>query len=335
MAGSSVTIDDVAKAAGVSRASVSYYTNGKRDKLSQGTCERIERVIRDLGYVPSSRARALSGKDSHVIAILILDNTNTWAGEFLAGVEEVALAHGYATVVCTSNFNPETELMYVEKMLAMGVDGFIAQPTQNFRAMGERIRKTGTPLVFFDYSPYSLEYTSIKTNLYDGVYNATELLVEAGYEDFLAIAADMTQMRTRMERFQGFQDALAAKGLSCSQLSIDHDAPSARELAEHFKFKLSPAHKTLIFAQNQWALGRVVKALQPMSHLIPRQIGLLGLNCREWTNLTSPTITTIVEPVREEGGQACEMLLALLSEEPPAPQQRVLECTINWMESTL
>ena len=329
-----VTIEDVAREAGISTASVSYYLNGKRDKLSEKTCQRIAGVIRQTGYIPNAQARTLSGKQTHVLAIIILDNTNLWAGQLLSGIEQVALARGYQTVVCTSNFNPETELMYVEKMLALGVDGFIVQPTSNFKAVSERITRAGRPVVFYDCSLYNLESTWIKTNLYDGVYAATTACIDAGYEEFVTIAANMTEMRTRMERFQGFADALAARGLFHRALSITHETPSVRELTEFFKFKLNPAKRSLIFVQNQWALSRVFKALRPMAHLMPQQIGLLGLNCTEWAELTDPTVSTIVEPVHREGERACELLLDLLGEDAPSAHQEVLDCTIDWRGST-
>ena len=124
-----LTIADVAREAGTSTASVSYYLNDKREKLSEKTQNKIARVIKELGYVPNAQAQTLTGKQTHVIAIIILDNTNKWAGLVLNGMEQVMLPAGYQTVVCTSNFNPETELMYVDKMLSLGVDGFIIQPS--------------------------------------------------------------------------------------------------------------------------------------------------------------------------------------------------------------
>ena len=130
MAKQRVTIADVAREAGTSTASVSYYLNDKREKLSEKTQNKIARVIKELGYVPNAQAQTLTGKQTHVIAIIILDNTNKWAGLVLNGMEQVMLPAGYQTVVCTSNFNPETELMYVDKMLSLGVDGFIIQPRQ-------------------------------------------------------------------------------------------------------------------------------------------------------------------------------------------------------------
>lgn len=329
-----VTIADVAREAGTSTASVSYYLNDKRDKLSDKTQAKIAHVIKELGYIPNAQAQTLTGKHTHVIAIIILDNTNKWAGLVLNGMEQVMLPAGYQTVVCTSNFNPETELMYVDKMLSLGVDGFIIQPTANFKAVHDRIERAGKPVVFFDAAIYSPGTSWIKTNLYDGVYNATQALLDAGYEDFFSIAANMTEMRTRMERFQGYAEALAASGQIYKAISIDHSKPSVNEFTEYFKYKLNPAKRTLIFVQNQWALPRVYKALQPMAHLLPQQIGLLGLNCEDWTNLTTPTVSTIIEPVDQEGREAAEMLLALLDGSSTPGEQRILECKLNWLGST-
>ena len=329
-----VTIADVAREAGTSTASVSYYLNDKRDKLSDKTQAKIAHVIKELGYIPNAQAQTLTGKHTHVIAIIILDNTNKWAGLVLNGMEQVMLPAGYQTVVCTSNFNPETELMYVDKMLSLGVDGFIIQPTANFKAVHDRIKRAGKPVVFFDAAIYSPGTSWIKTNLYDGVYNATQALLDAGYEDFFSIAANMTEMRTRMERFQGYAEALAASGQIYKAISIDHNKPSVNEFTEYFKYKLNPAKRTLIFVQNQWALPRVYKALQPMAHLLPQQIGLLGLNCEDWTNLTTPTVSTIIEPVDQEGREAAEMLLALLDGSSTPGEQRILECELNWLGST-
>lgn len=330
-----VTIADIADAAGTSTATVSNYLNGKWDKLSDKTRQRIAAVIRDTGYAPNAQAQTLSGKQSHVIAVLILDNSNIWAGQIFQGIERVALSHGYQTVICNTDFNPETESMYVEKMLSLGADGFIVQPTSNFKAVGERIKRAGRPVVFYDCNLYNLESSWIKTNLYDGIYSAIATCVERGYQDFLAIAANYTAMRTRMERFEGFADALTARGIPYQTLEISHTAPSVAALTEHFKYKLNPARKTLVFVQNQWALGRVYQALLPMAHLMPQQIGLLGINNSDWTCLTTPSISTVVEPVREVGQRACEMLLDLLDGKAGTTHQEILGCETNWLDSTL
>ena len=82
--------------------------------------------------------------------------------------------------------------------------------------------------------------------------------------------------------------------------------------------QLNPARRTLIFCAHQWALPRVFEALSDMRHLVPKQIGLLGLNNAEWAGLTTPSISTIVEPVEKEGRIACSMLIDLMRD-PNAP----------------
>ena len=333
-----VTIVDVAKLAGTSTASVSYFLNGKLEKLGKPTQERIAAAIRETGYVPNAQAQALSGKPTHVIGQIILDNTNLWAGQIQSGVESVAREAGYQTVVCGTNFDRETEQACVEKLLSLGVDGFIIQPTSNFKAVHERIKRAGRPVVFFDCDTFDLSTSWIKANLYDGIYSAITKCVEMGYERFIAIGADATattgQFRTRFERASAMSDALSAHGIVFDSIAVSHDHPTVSELAEQLKYRISPAHRTLIFVQNQWALARVFQALEPSRHLIPDRIGLLGLNCSEWSDLTDPSISTIIEPVRQEGRMACQMLIELLENEDTKPRQEILSCRTRWLEST-
>ena len=100
-----VTIVDVAKLAGTSTASVSYFLNGKLEKLGKPTQDRIAAAIRETGYVPNAQAQALSGKPTHVLGQIILDNTNLWAGQIQSGVESAAREAGYQIVVCGTNFD--------------------------------------------------------------------------------------------------------------------------------------------------------------------------------------------------------------------------------------
>ena len=159
-----------------------------------------------------------------------------------------------------------------------------------------------------------------------------------GYDRFLAVGAEAKaatgQFRTRFERASAMSDALSAHGLDFEQINIDHETPTVAELRELLKFRISPANRTLIFVENQWALPRVFQALEPSRHLIPDRLGILGLNCTEWTDLTAPTISTVVEPVRQEGRMACQMLVELLEGSEKRPRQEILACHTRWLGST-
>lgn len=329
-----ITISDVARLSQTSTASVSYYLNNKKYKLSEATQQRIAKVIEETGYIPNVQAQTLLGKKTHVIAIILLNNTNLWAGQLLDGIEQIALAKDYQTVVCTSKFNQETELMYVDKMIGLGIDGFIIQPTNNFKAVEKRIKQAGKPVVFCDCSPLGMDNYWAKTNLYDGIYTATETLIQQGYNDFIAVGAKIGNSRTRIERHQGFIEAVQAYGKTAKFVTVDYTVPTISYLREYFKQNISPARRTLIFVENQWNLSRVFKSLEPLYPLIPNQLGLFGLDCSEWTCLTKPTITTLIEPVHKLGEEVARTLIDVLEQKTPAERHILLSCDINWQEST-
>lgn len=331
-----LTIADVARLANTSTATVSNYLNGRLTKMSEETRARIARVIEETGYSPNGTAQALASKSSQVIAVLIEDNTNTWAGQLVGSVEVVAHENGYQTFVCDTHFDPQVERSYVEKMLSLGVDGFIIQPTKHYRSVNERLRRAGKPVVFYDFSLMDLTSTWVKPDLYGGVYDAISACVAKGYEEFIVLSADPEDgMRTRTERYQGISDALDEHGIRCRRVPVTHESPTVDELRRFFENNVNTARRTLVFCPHQWCLARTFKALDTMRHLMPERIGLLGLNNQEWTDLVEPGISTIVEPVNEEGRLACSMLINLIQNPESGPIQKMLSCQTRWLGSTL
>ena len=328
------TITEIASLAGVSSTTVSYYLNEKFNKMSTETRARIQSAIASTGYVPSAQARVLNKKRTHVLSVLMLTSTNNWAANFITGIEQVAENNGYQTIVCNSNFSSDTENMYVEKMLSLGVDGFIIQPTNQFKAIAERINRVGTPVVFFDCNLFNFNNSWIKTDLYDGVYNSIKTCIDKGYTNFVTVLAEPDK-RTRIERNSGFIDALTSHHYSYRSIHVERPLPPTDELSKILISNIKDDEKTLFFVQNQWALADVYKALKPISHLIPDQVGLLGINSTEWTSLTDPKVSTIVEPTLEEGILACSFLIKLMENEDQEQKQKILKCQTNWLETTL
>lgn len=343
MTRTAVTITDIARLAKTSTATVSYYLNGRFEHMSEKTRHKIKQAIIQTGYVPNAQSRMLSAKDARtgVIAVLILDNTNAWSGKLISGIESVAFKHAYQTILCNSNFRPEVESMYVEKMLSLGVDGFIIQPTSQFMTIRKRIEAAGKKVVFYDTDLYDFNTCWIKTNLYEGVYSAISHCIEQGYDSFVLLAASdsdsdgfASNTRTRAERLQGFVNALNTHDLHYTGIAVTHTTPDVAQLQEQLKNVIVPSKKTLIFTPHQWMLSRSFRALAPVAHLIPERIGLLGLNNAEWCQLTTPSISTIVEPIYQEGALACEMLFELMYNADAQPKQKVLPCSFLWQAST-
>lgn len=331
---SKTTIIDLAKLANVSIATISNYLNGHFEKMSEATKLRIKNAIETTGYIPSAQAQAMVKKSSGLIAVLILDNTNAWAAQMTNGIEDAALEAGYQTIICNSRFDPTLEADWVEKMLSIGADGLLIQPTNQFRAVDRRIAKVGKPVVYFDCDLLSFNTSWIKSNLYDGVYSAATQCIEKGYENFLIIGGE-PKGRTRIEREYGFIDALESSNKPYEHLIIEQNTLSIPDITQWLNNHILPSKKTLVFVPNQWALKSVYGSLRSYEKIIPEQVGLLGFNNTSWTDLPIKSISTIVEPVYEEGYTACKMLLERINNPSLEPEHKLLTCKVNWLKSTI
>ncbi|MDQ0360544.1 LacI family DNA-binding transcriptional regulator [Breznakia pachnodae] len=331
---SKVTIKEIAQMAGTSKTTVSFYLNGKNGKMSKKTKDRIEKAIEETGYQPSIVARSLNSKNSKLLGVVIGDITNTFSNQIVKGIEDVASKKGYQIIVGNSNYDFNREEVYIDRMLSMGVDGFIVQPTSQFRKQTNKLKDAKKSLVFFDSEIYDLKTSWVKTNNYDATYDATKECINKGYDNYILITADTSLLSTRMERAKGFIDALTDHDLELDKLVIDDYKTDYKVIHDFIKKHININEKNLIFVPNCWALPEVFMVLKNNYSDSLDNIGLLGFDNTEWTNFSSPTVSTIVQPAYEEGQQAAAILIDQIEENNDVPHQQVLNCHVNWNEST-
>ena len=327
-----ITINDVAKLAGVSKTTVSFYLNGKFDKMSDETRAKLEDVITRTNYHPNSIARSLNYKQTYLIGVIIGAITNSFANQIVKGIDDYSRDHGYQMIVGSSNYILENERKCLTGMTAMGVDGFIVQPTVHFETMWNEIgiRK---PIAYFDSPNQASNELWVKTNNYEAVYDATEKLVQQGYEQFMMVSADPHVLETRMERYRGFTDCLDLAKKPYEVILAD-----ARTTTETLRQKMEPfissGRSTGIFVCNNWLLDKVYLVLRDYKKLMPDQLGLIGFDSLEWTELVSPSITTIVQPAYEEGQAAARILIDRIENRNEEAPNWILKCRINELDST-
>lgn len=331
--GRKITIKDIAEMAQTSKTTVSFYLNGKYEKMSQETRNKIQKVIEETGYEPSIVARSLNSKQTKLIGVLIGDITNSFSNQIVKGIENIAHSRGYQVIVGNSNYDPESEDRYIENMLRLGVDGFIIQPTSNFRKYAKISQETKKSLVFFDSQLYEHRSNWVKTNNYDAVYDATQVCIQKGYEEFIIITADTSLLSTRIERASGYMDALTDHGLSYNAYIIEDATTTVEDISDFLAKAIRADKKTLVFAPNCWALPRVFTALKNIQFQT-MNVGLIGFDNTEWTDLSSPSVTTIVQPAFQEGQQATKILIDQIEGLDREERRQVLNCHINWREST-
>lgn len=162
----------------------------------------------------------------------------------------------------------------------------------------------------------------------------TQACVAKGYEKYILITADISRLSTRIERASGFMDALADSNLEYTSLIIEDEHTDLGKMKEFLQKEVNSGEKTLVFAPNCWALPLVFTVMKDLDFDIPN-VGLIGFDNTEWTSLSSPSITTIVQPAFEEGQQATKILIDQIEGRHQEEKQQVLDCRVHWKESTI
>jgi len=218
-------------------------------------------------------------------------------------------------------------------MLQLGVDGFIIQPTIDFKVNLPLIVDSGKPIVYLD-SKIDLENAmTVMADNYQAVTEAMETLVKNNYDNYFLITADSSIISTRKERVDAFKEVLNKHGLESTTLNIKQNT-SEIELKKYFDQQLDLQQTNLIFVPNCWFLAKVFKSLKDKKNYIPDQLAILGYDNLEWTGLSSPSVTTIVQPAFEEGQEAALILIDKIENKNEVKTNKVLKCRINYLEST-
>ena len=330
-----ITIKDIAEMAGTSKTTVSFYLNGKTERMSEGTQQRIRQAIEKTGYEPNPLARGMNAKSSKLIGVIIGDVTNEFSNRIVKGIGSVVDEAGYRLLCCSSNYSSESERAYIDRLLALGVDGFIVQPTSQFKTVADDIEAAGKKLVFFDSKYYDYTSSWVKTNNYESTYQTVKSCVERGYRKFLLVAAPPQLLSSRIERFSGFVDAIEKERTNYVQFEIASSSVDTEALAAFLRDNIDGETPTLVFAPNCWALPDIYMTMRDFYPLMPERVGLVGFDNFDWAKVASPSVTSIEQPAFEEGREAARILIDLLSDEDKKSVHQELDCNVCWRGSTM
>ena len=328
-----LTIKDIALKANTSKTTVSFYLNEKFDKMSYDTRKRIEKVIEETNYTPNIMAQSLKSKKSRLIGVIVADITNPFSNNIVKGIDDIARKEGYQIIFGNSNFEYINEKKYIERMLDMGVDGFIVQPTMQFDKLVAAIEKAGKKIVCVDRVSPKFKGKYVKTNNYDVTFKAITQLYNRGYEEFIFISEDLDTSITRIERKNGFIDAIQSIGANSNIIKVESQT-SYIELSKELMKYINISKKVAIFAAHDKILQKVFRASKYIGWDIPNQVGIIGFDNWNWTIYASPSVTTIDQPTYQEGKHATKLLIDMIENRDSVLDSAVFDCNIAWKEST-
>ncbi len=301
-----VTLKDVAKAAGVSYATVSRALSGS-PQIGSDTRERIIKLCDEMGYTTNYVARSMVMKKTDLIGLVVPSIDNQFMAELAYYAEMSARSHGYNIMLCNSGPDLKQEKTVVKLLLGRQVDGILIVPQspdtyENIRAFTDQV-----PTVFLSENLRDQPQSYVAADNSHGTYIGTRYLYELGHREILYFGR--RHSTTHQLRAEGYMKACRELGLheqyfnsEFPRSSIANGYQLARELFSR------PITYTAIFASTDSNALGILKAADEMHIDIPRQLSLIGFDNIPSTALPRIELTTIEQPKREMAVQAVDML---------------------------
>jgi DNA-binding LacI/PurR family transcriptional regulator len=337
-------IADVAREAGVSKASVSFAFNNP-GRLKPQTAERIRQVALTLGYRPHPVARMLTAGSTATLGILSPNPlAQAFANPFFA-----LFAEGVATVTEDRGFG----LLFISPlhgsleraMQRATVDGVIVIGLDHHHSEVESIRRTGVPTVLVD-APAWPEHGAIAVDDTAGALAAATHLLELGHRDLLVLTMEPSEAQDQPvsdeagsvmgRRMKGYRLALEEYEVKLGAGSI-RQAPATFEGGEAAFLRAweDGLRPTGVLSMSDAAAAGVLQAARHLGLSVPNDLSIVGFDDLPLTRFTDPPLTTVHQPVRRKGEEAARMLLRALSPESGrVGEHRVLETRLVVRRST-
>jgi DNA-binding LacI/PurR family transcriptional regulator len=308
-----VSIQDVARLAGVSSATVSRVLAGK-PHVREEVRERVLYAVAEMNYQPSRVARSLRVRSSLILGLIISDIQNPFFTALVRAVEDLANANKYALFLCNSDEDVNKEALYIDLMLAEHVAGVILTPTREMNNPCRKLVEAGVPVVAVDRRVKDL---SVDTVILDNAGGARDLIthvIDLGHRRIGAIFAS-SQITTGRERYQGYKSALAKNGIRLDPGLVRSGLPN-QELGYRFTRELleQQDRPTALFAGNNLLTIGALRAIQDMGLRIPEDISLVAFDDMDWASLIRPGLTVVAQPTYEMGRTAADLVLKRIAQ---------------------
>jgi LacI family fructose operon transcriptional repressor len=315
-----VGIKDVAKAAGVSTATVSrVLSNGEH--VRPEVRRRVMEAVEQLDYRPNLLARSLRSQQTNTIGLIVSDIRNPFFTSISRAVEDTAYERGFSLFLCNTDENPEKEAIYLNLMRDENVAGVIFSPTRQTAANFASFN-VSFPIIIVDRSVGDAEVDVVLLDNVDSAFRLTTHLLEQGYRHIAAVCGEMSS--TGKERYAGYEKALRAYGLAPVAEQVKFVQPRTEAgYAAALKLLDAPQLPDALLTTNSLLAAGALQAIRERGLTIPGDMALVTFDETTWASLVQPPITLIAQPTYEIGQTATELLLKRIAD-PARPTRQVI-----------
>ena len=293
LAKQTVTINQVAKIAGVSTATVSRALN-KPDTVSEAVKKKIERIIKRIGYIPNAGARSLMLKRTGSIGVIVPTLDNAIFAQGLEEFQRQLSQSGYQMLVASTNYDPEIENQQMRNLLLQGVEGIAMFGSSQKLELIRLLRTRKLPYIHIGTLDTPLNGYAAGFDNKKAIQLGVEYLVQVGHRNFGMIAGKTENNDRARDRVDGVVELLKRNRIFLKKESIievPYQIQDARIALKNL-LQINPKISAVVCGNDVLAIGALLEA-QSQGIKIPYQCSILGFDNLELSRHIQPSLSTI------------------------------------------
>ena len=318
---SAVTIDEVARLAGVSPMTVSRVING-HGSVRDSTRERVQRAIQQLDYTPNLAASSLATAQATRIALIYSNPSTAYLSELLIGALRAAARTAAQLVIDTWADHDAAAEQAAARALARTVSGVILPPPLCESLLVEtELAAAGVPVVAIGWGAEGLDMPRVRIDDFEAALEIVRHVIGFGHTRIACILGHPNQIASR-RRQEGFEAALAQAGIALDPALVRQGYFTYRSGLDAAEYLLSlPQPPTAIVAANDDMAAAVVSVAHRRGLDVPRDLSVVGFDDSSAATTVWPELTTVRQPIAAMADAALEVLLRLLRQREGEPRR--------------
>jgi LacI family transcriptional regulator len=304
------TIQDVAKAAGVSVSTVSRVLNDK-DDVAEATYEKVQRTIEEMGYTSNLAARSLRSRRTNTVGVIALYLRDPFAIQVLLGINSAIQELGYDLILYASGERGESTHAAWEQRHVSLINGCVADGVIIITPAAATFPTT-FPLVAIDPHNADIDYPAIIATNLAGALEVMEYLIGLGHRR-IGFIAGREHSKSAQQRLRGYTESLQKANIPLDPELIrqgDYRRKTGYRCAKELLTLSTPP--TAIFAANDESAFGTIEAAREAGLRIPDDLSIVGFDNMPGTTDITPALTTVEQPMNEMGYKATEILIDLM-----------------------
>lgn len=309
----SITMKDIARATGVSVATVSRALKNS-PRISKEKRDEIQAYAREHDFSPNLIAESLRTskiRPTKTIGVIIPEYTHYYFSSILSGIDQEASAKGYSLMVAQSGEMYKREAEICKKFFENKVCGVIVSQAKDTREYShfERLISAGIPLIFYDRICTGVNASRVVVDDYQGAFNAVKHLIDTGCRH-IAYFGSPKNLEISKNRFNGYCDALREAGLTIDERfqRICDNRPDAEQVAREI-LEQEEVPDAFFAVNDETAIG-ILTTAKRMGYRIPQDLSICGFTNSNNSTACDPTLTTVEQRGVEIGRQAANILIS-------------------------